>query len=57
MQVPKACSFITVGSSNLDPQSLKYNNEINLLVLDLAFAREVDTRIFDKNIAQSLRIT
>lgn len=49
--------WATVGSSNLDPQSLKYNNEMNLLVLDRAFAREVDTRIFDKDIAQSRRIT
>ena len=49
--------WATVGSSNLDPQSLKYNNEMNLLVLDRDFAREVDTRIFDKDITQSLRIT
>ena len=49
--------WATVGSSNLDPQSLKYNNEMNLLVLDRAFARELDTRIFDKDIPQSRRIT
>lgn len=49
--------WATVGSSNLDPQSLRYNNEMNLLVLDREFAAQLDTRIFDKDIAQSLRIT
>ncbi|MDD5210586.1 MAG: phospholipase D-like domain-containing protein [Elusimicrobiales bacterium] len=47
----------TVGSSNLDPQSLKYNDELNLLVFDKEFAAEIDSRIFDNDIAQSLRIT
>jgi cardiolipin synthase len=48
--------WATVGSSNLDPESLKYNNEMNLLVLDPAFASQMDTRIFDKDIPQSVRI-
>ena len=49
--------WATVGSSNLDDMSLKYNNEMNLLVLDRQFARELDERIFDVDIPQSLRIT
>ncbi len=47
----------TVGSSNLDSQSLKYNDELNLIVLDRDFAADIDRRIFDNGIAQSLRIT
>ncbi len=49
--------WATAGSSNLDPQSLKYNNEMNLIVLDRNFAEEMDRRIFDEDIARSLRIT
>jgi len=47
----------TVGSSNLDDMSLKHNDEMNLLVLDEAFAAELESRIFEKDIAQSLRVT
>lgn len=34
-----------VGSSNLDPRSLRLNFEIDLAVLDRDFAAEIDTRI------------
>ena len=47
----------TIGSSNLDSQSLKYNDELNLLVLDRNFADAMDRRIFDIDIALSKRIT
>lgn len=49
--------WATVGSSNLDPQSLKFNNELNLIILDKAFAAEMDQRIFEADIAKSQRIT
>jgi cardiolipin synthase len=49
--------WATAGSSNLDPQSLDYNDELNLLVLDRGFASEMDSRVFDADIAQSARIT
>ena len=49
--------WATVGSSNLDPQSMKYNDELNLLVFDRDFAADIDKRIFENDIAQSLRIT
>jgi len=42
--------WVTAGSSNLDDQSMKHNNEMNLIVLDADFARDAD-------IAQSRRIT
>ncbi|MFD1746264.1 cardiolipin synthase [Rhizobium helianthi] len=34
-----------VGSSNLDPRSLRLNFEVDLEVFDLAFAEELETRI------------
>jgi cardiolipin synthase len=41
--------FVSVGSGNLDPRSLRINDEANLNVLDAAFARE-QTRIFQKDL-------
>ena len=49
--------WTTLGSSNLDAQSLKYNDELNLIVLDESYARETEERIFDKDIRESVRIT
>ena len=49
--------WATIGSSNLDAQSLKYNDEMNLMTLDKGFAAELDQRIFEKDLPQSVRIT
>lgn len=46
----------TVGSSNLDAVSLSYNNELNLILLDLPFAAHMDHDIFEKDLQQSKRI-
>ncbi|MFH1811599.1 MAG: phospholipase D-like domain-containing protein [Pseudomonadota bacterium] len=47
----------TVGSSNLDDRSLRINDELNLVVTDPAFARDLNQRMFDVDIAQSTRVT
>ena len=49
--------WATVGSSNLDDESMKFNNEMNLLVMDRVFAASIDQRIFEVDIPQSKRIT
>jgi cardiolipin synthase len=49
-------TWATVGSSNLDARSLRNNDELNLVVLDPKFAREVQRRLFDVDLAQSRRI-
>ena len=45
-------SFVSVGSSNFDPRSLAINDEANMNVLDVAFARE-QTRIFERDLRRS----
>ena len=47
--------FASVGSTNLDPRSLRINDEANLNVLDDAFARE-QTRHFMRDLARSRRV-
>jgi cardiolipin synthase len=41
--------FVSLGSGNLDPRSLRINDEANLNVLDANFARE-QTRIFETDL-------
>jgi len=48
--------FVSIGSANFDNRSLSLNDEANMNVLDRAFAAE-QTRIFDKDLAQCIRIT
>lgn len=48
--------FVSVGSTNFDPRSLRINDELNLNVLDEKFARE-QTRIFEADRRRSKRIT
>ena len=40
-----SCQRAYIGSSNLDPRSLRLNFEIDLEVLDHGFAREIERRI------------
>lgn len=47
--------FVSIGSSNLDPRSLRINDEANLNVLDDAFARE-QTRYFFRDLSHSRRV-
>lgn len=49
-------SWAYVGSSNLDPRSLRLNFEVDLEVLDADFARDIETRIRDA-IADSVPVT
>jgi cardiolipin synthase len=49
--------FATFGSSNLDSESLKYNDELNLMLVNADFAAQMERSIFDVDIAQSNRIT
>lgn len=49
-------TFVSVGSTNFDPRSLRINDEVNLNVLDEKFARE-QTRIFEADRRRSRRIT
>ena len=44
-----------VGSTNLDYQSLMYNDEGNIGILDLPFASKL-TGIFEEDLKNSLRI-
>jgi cardiolipin synthase len=46
----------TVGSSNLDPQSLKMNLEVNALVRDEQFANAMDA-MFRGDLAESVEVT
>src|SRR5262245_37651841 len=48
--------WATVGSTNLDRRSFALNDEINLVVYDAAFARELQ-RVFDDDLTQSSRMT
>jgi len=48
--------WATVGSTNLDNLSFAFNDEMNLIVYDRAFAREL-SRVFAGDIALSKRIT
>lgn len=45
----------TIGSSNLDAQSLVHNAELNVFVEDPGFAREVERRVFEVDLARSER--
>ena len=47
----------TAGSSNLDARSLEINDELNLVVLDEKFAKDIETRMFAEDLKQSRRIT
>lgn len=47
--------FVSVGSTNLDPRSLRINDEANLNVLDAAFARE-QVRHFDRDLQQATAV-
>lgn len=47
--------FVSVGSANFDPRSLRVNDEANLAVLDSAFARRL-TGDFRRDQAQSRRV-
>ncbi|MDB6155672.1 MAG: cls [Chthoniobacteraceae bacterium] len=44
--------FVSVGSANFDPRSLAINDEANLNVLDLEFARE-QSRVFQRDLQRS----
>ena len=44
-----------IGSTNLDYQSLRYNDEGNVGILDVSFASKM-TRVFEKDIIHSVRI-
>jgi cardiolipin synthase len=48
--------FSMVGSSNLDPRSSEINEEIDLVVYDEKFAREMET-VFEKDLKQSREYT
>ena len=48
--------FVSIGSANFDNRSLHLNDEANLNTLSAKFAAE-QTRIFEKDLAQSRRIT
>ena len=45
-----------VGSSNLDPRSLRLNFEVDLEVMDGSFAKELERRI-DLAISSSTQVT
>jgi cardiolipin synthase len=45
-----------IGSSNIDPRSLRLNFELDLEVYDRTIAQEIETKV-DKIIAQAERIT
>jgi cardiolipin synthase len=46
----------SVGSTNFDPRSFRLNDEANLNVYDAGFA-QAQTRVFERDIAQSRRVT
>lgn len=48
--------FVSVGSANFDPRSLRINDEANLDVLDTDFASRM-TRIFNADLRRSKRVT
>ena len=47
--------FVSVGSANFDPRSLRLNNEANLTALDAGFAEE-QTRIFLRDVQRATRV-
>jgi cardiolipin synthase len=47
--------FVSIGSANFDPRSLRINDEANLNVLDPAFARE-QTQVFERDLRQADRV-
>ncbi len=49
-------SFVSLGSANFDPRSLRINDEANLLVFDSHFARS-QVSIFQKDLKRCRRIT
>jgi cardiolipin synthase len=48
--------FVSVGSTNLDPRSLRINDEVNMNMLDPTFARH-QTEIFARDLRRSKRVT
>ena len=48
--------FVSVGSANLDPRSLRINDEANLTVLDAGFAKKL-SRLYQEDLGQSARVT
>jgi cardiolipin synthase len=49
-------SFVTFGSTNLDARSFEFNDELNIGTSDKRFAKDVQTRLFDVDLANSTRI-
>jgi cardiolipin synthase A/B len=47
---------VIAGSSNLDPRSLEYNDELNFLVFNHSFAESIDEKLFQVDLAKSKRI-
>lgn len=47
--------FVSVGSGNLDPRSVRINDEANMNVLDRGFARE-QTRVFERDLRKAHRV-
>jgi len=47
----------TIGSSNLDARSLKYNDEANVWADDAKTAQIMNSELFDEDIPQSVHIT
>ena len=47
--------FVSVGSANFDPRSLRINDEANLNVIDPDFARR-ETRLFAADLRRSLPV-
>ena len=48
--------WVSVGSTNFDMRSFRYNDENNLNVLDREFARQMNA-MFDRDLADSRRVT
>lgn len=49
--------WATFGSSNLDARSLRYNDELNVVVGDPGVAASIEGKLFDVDVAKSTRIT
>jgi cardiolipin synthase len=47
--------FVSIGSANFDPRSLRINDEANLIVLDAEFARE-QSRIFRGDLLRARKV-
>lgn len=50
-------SWATVGSSNLDPRSLRFNDELNLVVLDKKFVKSIEQKMFEVDLKKSEQMT